>query len=200
MSVPFPDLLDPRKAAAQRATFAGELGIRRLPRLSAMLLPAQSTPLRTGQQPAVDEVARYRFAFTLDADRRARVTGQVVALLPLRCQRCFERVDLAVESQVELAVVAGIDEANALPGQLEPLLVDDRLMRPADLIEDELILAIPAIPRHPEGQCEPPGVSTDHRAPAEQPSSSAEPKPHPFAGLALVKTRNDQQDDPDPQG
>lgn len=194
MSVSFPDLLDPKKAVAQRAVFEGELALRRLPRLAKLLWrPEADVPAQLDEGPDGDYV-RYRFEFGPDADGRATVHGQVAGLLPLRCERCFEQYGLAVNTSVSLALVAGIDEANALPSQYEPLMIEDRLMRPSDLIEDELILAVPSIPRHREGDCEPPRVPAE-AAPAaasdEHRPAEAELSEHPFAGLAALRQKRD---------
>jgi len=200
MSVSFPDLLDPRKAVAQSAVFEGEMALRRLPRLAKLLwrperqAPAQRTDDSTGGS------VRYRFAFGYDADQRPTVVGKVATVLPLRCQRCFERYDLAVDTSVSLALVAGIDEARALPPQYEPLMIEDRLMRPSDLIEDELILEVPAIPRHSEGDCEPPrALASGDLAPAasKQLSSAGQGREHPFASLAALKTQRDDSEHQD---
>lgn len=199
MSVSFPDLLDPKKAVAQRAVYEGQFPLKRLPRLKQLLWQDESErPIRSDAQPSGD-VARYRFEFGPDSDGRATVTGAVAARLPLRCQRCFERYDLVVDTAVSLALVTGLDEAGDLPSQYEPLMVEDRLMRPADLIEDELILAVPAVPRHREGECQPlPAVIADvpSASGGEESWSGPEASRHPFASLAALKTT---RDDPERQ-
>ncbi|MBK5938984.1 YceD family protein [Halochromatium roseum] len=197
MSVSFPDLLDPRKAVAQRAVYEGECALRRLPRLSPLLWrPEAETPIEAAAEPG-NGLVRYRFEFGSDPDGYATVSGAVEAKLPLRCQRCFERYDLAVNTEVSLALVTGLDEANALPPQYEPLMIEDRLLRPADLVEDELILAVPAVPRHPEDECEPPPVlAADASAPVKQQAPVKEASRHPFESLAALKTT---RDDPESQ-
>lgn len=200
MSASFPDLLDPRKAVTQGAVFKGELALRRLPRLTQLLWrDAADRPVAEDGEPGRGMV-RYRFEFGPDSDGRATVCGVVAARLPLRCQRCLERYDLIVDSRVSLALVTGLDEASALPPQYEPLMVEDRLIRPADLVEDELVLAVPAIPRHQDGECQPPSVPTDD-GPAsveqENPSPMAVPVRHPFASLAALKTTRDDTESQD---
>jgi uncharacterized protein len=186
MSNPLPDLLDPHKAVGQTARFEGRLELRRLPRLAALLLRDD------GKSREADEAVRYRLAFRRDVDGRGVVSGQVSAVLPLRCQRCFEAYLLEVEAPISLAVVEGLDEARTLPEHYDPLLVEERLIRPADLIEDELILAVPAIPRHAEGLCQPPSRASAEAAdgPAEQ-GGDAHGKRRPFAVLASLKAGND---------
>jgi len=81
-----------------------------------------------------------------------RVQGEVSGTLTVRCQRCMEPMELPVRSGLKLQFVEGASK-------IEP--EDDyeivRMTRgPTSLlevIEDELILALPMAPMHPEGRC-----------------------------------------------
>ncbi|WP_235726588.1 YceD family protein [Methylocaldum szegediense] len=107
--------------------------------------------------------------------RRAVVSGWVEADLELECQCCLEPLDWPVRSKVHLGIVSTIDEGNLLPEPLEPLLLDETgMIDPADIVADELVLAIPPIPQHP--QCALPKTETD-----------AESRENPFAVLAQLK-------------
>jgi uncharacterized protein len=99
---------------------------------------------------------------------------------------------LAVEAPISLALVSGLDEARGLPEIYDPLLVEDRLIRSSDLIEDELILAVPAIPRHAEGMCRPPTPpdAEINGGPGEQ-GGEADGSRRPFAVLASLRTGKD---------
>ncbi|MCK9514824.1 MAG: DUF177 domain-containing protein [Ottowia sp.] len=85
---------------------------------------------------------------------------RIRATLPLICQRCLETVPVPV--QVDRHFVFAPDEETAARWDAE--LEDDVLVlqRPFDLaalLEDELILALPAIPRH--AHCDnPPPLAT----------------------------------------
>ena len=186
MSTPLPDLLDPRKAVGQSARFDGRLELRRLPRLSPLLFDDD------GELRGSDTSVRYRLEFGRDGDGRGIVSGFVSAALPLRCQRCFSAYELEVEAPISLALVEGLDEAGALPEQYEPLLVEERLIRPVDLVEDELILAVPAIPRHAEGLCQPPAQAQSKAGDGlgEQ-GNEGHGERRPFAVLASLKAGND---------
>ena len=70
------------------------------------------------------------------------------------------------------------DEAGeaALPPEYEPLLMpDDGMLRPAELVEDELILALPVVPVSPEAEA----VERDFTPTAEETAQA-----NPFAALA----------------
>jgi uncharacterized protein len=185
MSKSLPELLDPRKAAAQSESYRGDLPLAGLSRLQSLVKTGQLDP---DQGPGGGQAA-YRLHFHRDASGRDVVEGSVRSQLRLRCQRCTEGFDLAVDADFKLALVAGLDEAEALPEQYDPLLIETPVIRPRDLIEDELILAVPAVPRHPEAAC---------RAPATQaPSDTGTLRPSPFPALAQLRRAGAAADDED---
>ncbi|QWE16088.1 YceD family protein [Polynucleobacter sp. AP-Nino-20-G2] len=76
--------------------------------------------------------------------------------LHLLCQRCLQdsAFDLAEERQ--FVMVATEAEADAYPiedDQQEPLVASQHFDL-LELIEDEILLSLPLIPKHPEGACE----------------------------------------------
>jgi uncharacterized protein len=106
-------------------------------------------------------------------DARGRPSLQVKAqgMLALRCQRCLEPLAFEVRAD-ELLVLAGTQaEIDAEPADVNAAdrVVGTKEMAVRDLVEDELILALPYAPRHP-------GCS------AGAPGQAAE-KTLPFAGL-----------------
>jgi len=105
--------------------------------------------------------------------------GEVRATVTVRCQRCLEPLELPLEAPFRLAVVPEEGAAAGLPGDWEPVVADPRRLPLLALLEDELLLRLPHIPRHPEGACRPPETSAS--APA-----SGEPE-SPFAVLARLK-------------
>ncbi|BBA36640.1 uncharacterized protein sS8_4716 [Methylocaldum marinum] len=112
--------------------------------------------------------------------RRAVISGWVEANLLLECQCCLEPLVWSMRDEVHLGVVSSIDEGNILPEPLEPLLLDETgLIGVADIVADELLLAIPAIPQH--SHCASPNTETE----AETNTDSRE---NPFAVLARLKT------------
>jgi uncharacterized protein len=76
----------------------------------------------------------------------------VAAKVRLVCQRCLEKMDWPLEVKFSLALVHDDDEAAALPAEYEPLLWPDGSGSLAALVEDELLLALPAVPRHVDPQ------------------------------------------------
>ena len=104
------------------------------------------------------------------------------ARLPLQCQRCLGSVETEVAVQRSLRFVSGENQAAALDADSEDdVLALSRAFDLRDLIEDELILALPLVPVH--GSCPEPLV-----APADDPAFEQPARPNPFASLAALKS------------
>ena len=117
--------------------------------------------------------AAYAVEGVRDKLGRPSLSLKVQATLQLRCQRCLEPLPLGVDSDSLLVLAASQAEIDA-----DPEVVDapDRVlagheMRVAELVEDELILAVPYAARHED--C----------AAAQVVAPPAEEKSSPFAGL-----------------
>ena len=131
-----PERIDPAKLAQKQAVLRGELPFSACERLLEMALNP-------------DGRVSLELAFGREGGM-IRVRGRVETTVRLQCQRCLEAVDLPVRSEVDLGVVASLDEADRLPEGCEPLLREgDALLALSELVEDEIILALPYIPRHP---------------------------------------------------
>ncbi len=101
------------------------------------------------------------------------------AVLRLVCQRCLQPVETVVEVERPLRFVAGEDEATALDAESdEDVLALVRALDLRELVEDELLLELPLVPRH--AACPQPLAAV-----AEPDSTAARPKP--FAALAALK-------------
>ena len=147
--------------------------------------PLSVFPRLAGLLADTDGECRYRIEFDRDASGLATVDVVAEAGLPLVCQRTLERFLLPVDVRQRLALL--VDEAgeSALPSDVEPTLVGpDGELRPLELVEDELILAVPAFPVAP-GSTEVEAVWKD----AEAEDEEEQPRTNPFAALAALKGR-----------
>ncbi len=99
----------------------------------------------------------------------------VTAAVKLVCQRCLQPMTVELRSETDVAFA--VAESESLPGGCELIAGDPKRVDLAALVEDELLLALPAIPRHASGEtCELPGTAA-----AEEPA--APEMRRPFAGL-----------------
>ncbi|MBK1700447.1 YceD family protein [Thiococcus pfennigii] len=164
MFVALPDRVDFWRAVSGGASFRGELALGELPRLRTLLMEPHG-------------VVRFGFDFGRDPDGRGVARATLEAVLRLQCQRCLEVMDYPVSATLTMAAVASLDEVDRLPEGYDPLLLDDRHVRPRDLIEDELLLALPLIPRHASPDCLDAGLLGDAQIEGEALGG-------PFAALA----------------
>lgn len=103
--------------------------------------------------------------------------------LHLQCQRCLQPVEVPVHIDRAVRFVRGEDEAAALDADVEDdVLALTRSLDLQELIEDEVLLALPLVPRHDE--CPQPLPN-----PADEIEASGEEEPHPFAALAALKSK-----------
>lgn len=149
------------------------------------------------QQEAVAPSDGPSVAWTVEASMRALPGGgtqpwlrlQAQATLPLECQRCLTPADTLLEVDREFRFVP--DEATAEAedeDSEEDLLVLSRAFDLRELIEDELLLALPLVPMH-EACPTAPTV----QAQSEDFEAVQAERPHPFAALAAL--RKPQQGD-----
>lgn len=123
------------------------------------------------------------FSATFGLDRQGLVTIDVTvkAGLPLVCQRSLGVYIEHVDRRSRLAVVEIVADQESLPEHYEPVLVEDRRLALVDLVEDELLLAVPQVPRDPAfGELDvPEAVGVEESTETKQ-----EQTHRPFAGLA----------------
>jgi len=75
----------------------------------------------------------------------------------LVCQSCLQDCGLDLAQESRFVMVATEEEADAFPiedDQQEPLVASQHFDL-LGLIEDEILLSIPLIPKHPKGACQP---------------------------------------------
>ena len=175
-----PDFADPLRLCALGKVYEGVIPLADLPRLAPLLT-------------STEEEAAFVLEFDRDASRRAIVRVKVEATLALQCQRCLDTMELPVNGESRLVVVDGPAEAERLPEDVDPLLVEDGKLALRSLIEDELILAIPPSPMHSSGAC---AIKLEqiNVAEGELTTGDVGSKAHPFASLAGWGSDDDKLD------
>lgn len=166
-----PNLIDPLLLADRNASVEGDLPLSICDRLAELLFD------NTGYVEVMLHFARN--------GRLAIIEGHVSAVLALKCQRCLEAVEWPVSSDIKLGIVSSLDQANSLPDGYDPLLILEEGKIPLkDIIEDELLLSLPSIPKH-ESNCMPPNMSKNE--PVTLPKIAQLPTETPFSILADLK-------------
>ncbi|MFN3965680.1 YceD family protein [Silanimonas lenta] len=172
MSATSLSVVDAWRMVSSRRVFTGRVPLSAFARLAGLLADAEGE-------------CRYEIEFGRDPSGQATVDLVAEAELPLACQRTLERFLLPVSVRQRLGLLADESEEGALPPGMEPALVGpEGALHPLDLVEDELILAVPAFPVKP-GSTEVEAVWNDPAAAVED----EHPGTHPFAALAALKGR-----------
>jgi uncharacterized protein len=172
MSARLPEFVDPWLLAQRGRVISGEWELAKLPRMTEVLVD-------TGGE------VRFEFEFIKAAKNRARIKGYVRAGLVLECQRCLEMVMLPVDSNLDLIVIQVPAEAESIPEECEPVLAKDGRLRVLDLIEEELLLAIPQVPMHEPGICSMSNSGADEGV--QKGDRDESERVNPFAVLSSLK-------------
>ncbi|PLW82141.1 hypothetical protein CWI75_10125 [Kineobactrum sediminis] len=166
---PLPVTLDIRKAATRGVTVKGTLKPLELPRLRGLL--------------ASDE-GEIETVFTLSRDEEGRYVVRVVvdASVTVTCQRCLQPVRTELHTDSTLGVVWTDEQAGNLPSHLEPVIVAGEECELRELVEDELILALPVVNYHEQTDCNKLLVDL-----AAETAQALPERPNPFDVLAQLK-------------
>jgi uncharacterized protein len=171
-----PHRLDMRSFARDGGALSGELALAGLARLASSCEAA----LADEPLPAVSWSARGELREPAGGRSQMWLHLQANARVRLQCQRCLLPMHEALSAQRSFLFVNDEAEAARLDEEMEDdVLVLARSLDLAELIEDELILALPLVPRH--ASCAPPlGAAAAEALPEEK-------RPNPFAALAALR-------------
>ena len=68
----------------------------------------------------------------------------------LQCQRCMQAMELTLDSTTHVALILAEADAAEVPEELEPVLARSGSISAGELVEEELLLALPIVPLHEE--------------------------------------------------
>lgn len=141
MSERLPVHIDPITAANRGRKLNGQLPVQAFDRLGQWLHSS-------------DGDLAIALEFGRDSAGRRHLAARIEGDLELMCERCLRPFHLGIDLDIELMLVESEAEADTLPDEVEPLLVGDvRSMHVTDMLEDDLILALPVVPRCARGDC-----------------------------------------------
>ena len=172
-----PHRLDMRSFARDAGMLSGQWPLAALQRLSQSCAPALADaampPVAWQVQGELRDVAGGRAQMWLHVDASAAVR--------LQCQRCLLPLQEALTAKRSFLFVHDEAEAARLDEEIEQdVLVLSRGLDVAELVEDELILALPLVPRHE--RCPEPLL-----APTDGVALGNEERCHPFAALEVLR-------------
>jgi uncharacterized protein len=153
------------KAVAHADQYEGELPVAQLKRLAA-------NTAGDGRVHAIWRAGR-------DDAGHPRMRAQIDGAVDLVCQRCLSTYAWPVAIESDLRLVSSDQEAAQSLQDCEPYEVQDDLLPLREMTEDEVLLALPLMPRCKT--CENIGETASSEPPAEPPG------PNPFAALKKLK-------------
>jgi uncharacterized protein len=160
-----------QKEVAQNGCFEGEIALSELKRLGEFLHPADGTE--------VSGKVLLDFGFSRNEFDIPMITGHLQTRLGLECQRCLQPLELPLELDFRLMIDAS-DEL--LRNSSEDTLYSvDGFVDIAEVVEDELILALPLVAMHEDTAC-------NENWQASGSNSDGAEKENPFAVLQQLKT------------
>jgi uncharacterized protein len=168
MSQALPEIVDAWRMVQSRRRFQGKLPLATLKRLATDLAATHGDVV-------------FDLEFGKDDLGIAFLQVRASAALPLTCQRTLEVFDLPVQIDSRLGLITREEDEAGLPAGYEPLLTADGALRLADVVEDELILAVPVVPVKPGTE----HVQQSWGGDADEAETPA--KPNPFTALKHMK-------------
>lgn len=171
MSARLPEYVEPLSLCDRGEQLQGFIPITGMARLADLLAAQQGE-------------AEVELRFDKDLQGTRYLSGYIKSTLALRCQRCMEPVTTPIEVELSLGFVSSEAAGQQLPSAFEPFVMSEPTVTLRELVEDELILALPIVAMHPDEQCN----AELNNAKAEEGNSPAEQKKeNPFAVLAGLK-------------
>ncbi len=164
-----PQYFEPIRLAERGEALVGDLVVNQMPRLRQSLHDDSGT-------------VHVHISCEPGESGAFRVHGSLSTTLKVDCQRCLGAFDLSLNVSVDIRVMTGTGSVADLDLDADVLMLgEDKLVHVASLVEDELILALPLAPLHPEGQC----PATEYQG------TKAPMRENPFAALKTLKLKKD---------
>jgi uncharacterized protein len=173
MSARLPVQIDPIRLADEGVRLAGELPLSEFPRLREMVRAG------SGEEPVTIEL---NFERTVQGMRVMR--GWLHTRLSMTCQRCLETVVVVLEAKPFAELLRPGERSTGGTDDAETLTVEGPQPL-SGLVEDELLLVMPMVPMHDEGECAAPSA-IGKVVPAP------EKKPNPFLVLRERRAKDRQ--------
>jgi uncharacterized protein len=150
----------------RKADYIGVIPLAEMPRLLSLTLP---------QEGEVDVA----FTFGHNVLNHALIKGQYATDIQVECQRCLEPMSFRIEQQFELLIDAKDEDIESF--QTDSVYTSDGYLDVFEVIEDELILALPLILMHEDTSC------NTYWRPEPVEEAPVEKKDNPFAVLKTLK-------------
>lgn len=140
-TVYIPEHINPFRFAEQQVELQGAIRISDLQRLATSL----SKP---------DGDVEVDIHFGVDDHGIVFFKGHLETKVWLQCQRCMELFKYQIVTDFVTGVANSEEKAESFPESYDTVIANDNLVAIRNVVEDELILSLPLVPKHEEGECE----------------------------------------------
>jgi uncharacterized protein len=174
-----PEYIDPLHLADKRGVLKGQIPLDNLKRLADLLFD--------------DSGAISVELFFQREGRLATIDGRLEVVLQLRCQNCLGALVWPVNCAVKLGIVTSMAQADKLPEAYEPLVLEGETLLLRDIVEDEILLALPTFPKHQYACLDIShfGLSTSVNEAETRVDDKPSSRENPFSILANLKNTGD---------
>ncbi len=134
---------------------------------------------------STDGYVQIDWHFALDNKKHPTISGQIKSQLQMLCQRCLTPVTTTVNTEIALVIFTEEpSQYEKIPPDYDVIILPNKPVSLLELIENELILAIPIVAKHeicPSNEFQ---IKDEFQA---QNDDIAEPKVNPFSVLEKFK-------------
>jgi uncharacterized protein len=168
--VKLPLQIDPVKSAVKRSDYVGVIAARNMERLQQLVVSS-------------DDDVSVDVQFIKDEQGLTVFHGKLDVTVSLICQRSNEIFNHKLNVEFCFSPVQGDEDYDSLPTAYDPVEVDEHgMVNLLQLFEDELIVSLPLVPRHPEADSR--VTDEDMQFGKLKPENE---RPNPFAVLKELK-------------
>jgi uncharacterized protein len=171
-----PIYVDAARFAEKAANLHGTLAIKDMPRLVSSLANQEGEVVIDAN-------------FGIDTQGIKFIKGSVKALVYVLCARCLEVFVQEIISDFSYGLVNTDAKAKKLPKHYEPVLMTDENLNVLEMVEEELIINLPIVPKHDPKSCK-------VKMPVvvlEDPKAAQEMKTNPFSVIESLKVKPKQK-------
>lgn len=166
-----PKQIHPLQLALHNAVLKGSINIAELIRLADLLWDDKG-------------VIEVDLHFGRDEEHFYFIKGTLQGHLHLTCQRCLQAMDYPIQVTIGLSPAANEEAARSIPAKYEPLILEEDVVSLASIIEEELLLNLPLVAKHPPKEC-----AIKLQKSSENEDNEPTKKPNPFQVLERLKSK-----------
>ncbi|MCG8315139.1 MAG: YceD family protein [Pseudomonadales bacterium] len=168
-----PDRIKPVKFAKRNSSFVGKWPLEKFSRLAADTVAASG-------EVSIDAAFSYDEGFP-------SLCGKLKADVQLQCQRCLEPVIVPLSVEINVAFVVTEERLENLPEPYEGVLLEEDEISIVEVVEQELILALPIVAYHEQCDFYPYHTEEEKAESSAKDSSKESQSENPFSVLAELK-------------